>query len=160
MLNRIETSLASEGAQNLGLLLLRVFPGLVFTFHGAQKLFGAFGGGGLQGTTQFFESIGIPFASLNAAMAGGIEFFGGLALIAGVATRLVSLPLVVTMIVAIVTVHPSGFDARQGGMEYPLTLAGVTAAVFLLGPGRFRLPIGGLSRAPESAPQVQPSSSN
>ena len=159
-MNRLESALASEGARNLGLLLLRVFPGLVFTYHGAQKLFGAFGGGGLSGTAQFFESIGIPFASANALLAGGTEFFGGLALLTGVASRIASLPLVFTMLVAMVTVHGSAFAASKGGMEYPLTLAGVTAAVALLGPGRYRLPIGSSNPGRDLSNAVQPTSVN
>ena len=135
-MNRLESALASEGARNLGLLLLRVFPGLVFTYHGSQKLFGAFGGGGLSGTAQFFESIGIPFASANALLAGGTEFFGGLALLTGVASRIASLPLVFTMLVAIVTVHGSAFAASKGGIRRASLTGGASREIDDSGSGR------------------------
>ena len=138
----LPTFLRSERSTDLGLLLVRLLPGIVFIFHGAQKLFGVFGGGGLEGTGQFFDSIGIPFPATNALLAGATEFIGGLALVTGVGARLAALPLVGTMAVAILTVHSGSFAAQSGGMEYPLTLAFVTAGIALTGPGRYRLPVG------------------
>jgi putative oxidoreductase len=121
-----------------GLLAMRVMIGVVFVFHGAQKLFGLFGGYGIDGTAGFMDSLGIPFPTLSAVLAGGAEFFGGLALITGFGQRLMSIPLVFTMLVASLTAH-SGFGAQSGGMEYPLTLAVMSAGLGLLGPGRFTL---------------------
>lgn len=121
---------------DLALLGIRAMVGAVFVFHGAQKLFGAFGGYGLEGTAGWMASIGIPFADVSAFLAGSTEFFGGLALIAGLATRLVSVPLLFTMLVASFTAH-TGFNAATGGMEYPLTLAVIAAALSLTGAGRF-----------------------
>ena len=112
--------------------------GLVFAFHGSQKLFGWFGGYGLEATGQWMESLGLPFGTLSAVLAGGTEFFGGLALAAGLWSRWVAIPLAGTMLVGAFTAH-SGFDAQQGGMEYPLTLAAVCVALALLGGGRFAL---------------------
>ncbi len=122
---------------DVGLLLIRAMVGVVFAYHGSQKLFGWFGGYGIEGTAGFFAKIGVPLPTLSVILAGSAEFFGGLALILGVGVGLVSIPMVFTMIVAIATVHPSGFSAQANGMEYPLTLALVTAGVGLVGPGRF-----------------------
>ena len=123
-----------------GLLLARLMLAVVFVFHGAQKLFGLFGGYGIEGTAGFMESIGMPFPVASALLAGGAEFFGGLALMSGLGQRLFSVPLVFTMLVAAFSVG-QGFDSQQGGMEYPLTLAVVTAGLGLLGPGRYALRI-------------------
>ena len=134
--------LSRPAASDTGLLLIRAMVGIVFAYHGSQKLFGLFGGGGIAGTAGFFESIGIPLPAVSAVLAGGTEFFGGLALLAGIGSRLAALPLVFTMLVASFTVHGGSFGAQSGGMEYPLTLAVVTAGLALLGPGRFRVPLG------------------
>ncbi len=119
-------------------LLLRLMLGAVFAYHGAGKLFGLFGGGGLEATAGYMESIGLPNGTVMAVLAGGAEFFGGLALVLGVAVPLAAVPLVITMLVASFMAH-SGFGAQSGGMEYPLTLAVATAALGLLGGGRFAL---------------------
>jgi putative oxidoreductase len=114
------------------LLLLRGITGTVFVYHGAQKLFG-----GLQGFAGYLSSLGIPFPQANAIVAASTEFFGGLLLLAGVRVGLVAAPLVITMLVACFTHRAGGFASQNGGMEYPLTLAVVTAAIGLLGSGRF-----------------------
>ena len=94
--------------------------GLILMPHGAQKLFGWFGGYGVEGTGQYFATqLHLP-ASL-AVLAGLIEFFGGLALAAGFATRAAAALVVGMMTVAIVCVHlPNGFFWTSGGFEYPL----------------------------------------
>ena len=130
---------------DLGLLAMRLMAGIVFAFHGAQKLFGLFGGYGIAGTAQWMESIGIPFPTLSVVMAGGTELLGGLALITGFGQRLIAAPLAFTMFVAAFTAH-SGFAAANGGMEYPLTLAVFAGALGLLGPGRFALRVGRAER--------------
>ncbi|WP_269525010.1 DoxX family protein [Coraliomargarita parva] len=108
---------------SLAFLPLRIGVGLVMAGHGAQKLFGWFGGYGLQGTGQFFaENLGLKPGVLMAAFAGGTEFFGGVLLLLGLLTRLAGLSLVGTMLVAIITAHPDAFFASDNGMEYPLTL--------------------------------------
>lgn len=122
---------------DLGLLALRLMIGAVFAFHGAGKLFGWFGGYGIEGTAGFFESLGIPFPVLSVVVAGATEFFGGLLLITGFGMRLVAAPLAFTMLVASFTAHGGAFSSQAGGMEYSLTLAVAAAALGLLGPGRF-----------------------
>lgn len=121
---------------DVALLAMRVMVGVVFVCHGAQELFGIFGGYGIAGTAAWMQSIGIPLPEVSATLAGATEWVGGLAFIASFGQRLLALPLVFTMVVAIVTAH-TGFDAGAGGMEYPLTLVVVVAGLGVLGPGRF-----------------------
>ncbi|MDQ2083375.1 DoxX family protein [Xanthobacteraceae bacterium Astr-EGSB] len=119
--------------------LLRVTAGLLLVPHGAQKLFGWFGGYGVDATGQFFAAkLGLP-ASL-ALVAGLIEFAGGLALAFGLLTRPVAALVAGLMAVAVVHVHlPAGFFWTSGGYEYPL-LWGVVALVFVIrGGGRYSL---------------------
>ncbi|MHA7917343.1 DoxX family protein, partial [Alloalcanivorax xenomutans] len=86
-------------------LLLRIPVGIIFMAHGAQKLFGWFGGHGLEGTGQWMSSIGLEPGVLMALAAGSAEFFGGLLLLIGLLTRPAALALAFTMVMAIVTVH-------------------------------------------------------
>lgn len=123
---------------DVGLFLMRAMLGVVFLFHGAQKLFGWFGGYGLEATAGFMESLGLPLPFASAFLAAATELVGGLALITGVGQRLLSIPLTFTMLVAAFTAH-TGFSAQAGGMEYPLTLALFSAGLGLVGPGRLAL---------------------
>ena len=127
----------STHRHDLGLLVLRSMIGVVFFFHGAQKLFGWFGGYGLSATADWMGSVGIPLPVLSASLAGSVELLGGIALITGLFQRALAVPLTFTMLVAAST-H-TGFSAQSGGMEYPLTLAFAAAALALTGPGRFAL---------------------
>lgn len=100
--------------------LMRVAVGLWFMPHGAQKLFGAFGGGGLEGTAGFFAQIGLQPAFLMALLAGLGEFFGGLFLAIGLFTRPAAVVTTFVLAVAVFSVHISnGFFAQGGGFEYP-----------------------------------------
>lgn len=128
---------------DLGLFLLRAMLGIVFVFHGSQKLFGLFGGYGLSGTAQWMGSIGIPLPTVSALLAGLSELIGGLVLITGVGFAWVLPPLAFTMLVAVLTGHAGkGFSIQNGGYEYPLTLMVAVVALLLLGPGRLALPAG------------------
>ena len=124
--------------RSTGLLLIRLMIGIVFIYHGGQKLFGIFGGYGIEGTAGFFAQLGIPFPTLSVYLAGGAEFFGGILLILGLLVRPTSLILAVTMLVASFSAH-SGFGIQTGGMEYSLTLAVVSIALVLIGAGDFAL---------------------
>lgn len=117
--------------------LVRVTAGLLLVPHGAQKLFGWFGGYGVDATGQFFASkLGLP-ASL-ALIAGLIEFVGGFMLAAGLATRAVAALVVGVMAVAVVRVHlGAGFFWTAGGYEYPLMWGIVALAYVLRGGGRY-----------------------
>ncbi len=88
-----------------GLTILRIFVGIIFAAHGSQKLFGWFGGGGLAGTAQWMESIGLAPGTLMALLSGGTEFFAGLALIIGLLVRPAALGLTFLTLVAIFSVH-------------------------------------------------------
>jgi len=124
---------------NLGLLVLRLVVGLVFAAHGAQKLFGWFGGQGIAGTGTVMEQyLGFRPGKRAALLAGLTEFGGGLLLALGAATPLAAAALIGVMLVATVSVHlAKGFFNSDGGYEFPLVL-GVAALTFALaGPGRF-----------------------
>lgn len=104
--------------------------GGLFAGHGAQKLFGAFGGHGIDGTAQFFEQVGMRPGKRNAILAGAAETAGGAMLAAGVATPLAASALTATMATAIWKVHrPNGPWVGQNGYEYNLVLM---AAVFAI----------------------------
>jgi putative oxidoreductase len=120
---------------DIGLLLVRAVLAAVFVFHGSQKLFGWFGGYGIEGTAGWMASIGIPLPLVSTVVVGCVEFFGGIALLFGAGTRIAAIPMAVSMLVAIATVHKGAFDNRAGGMEFPLTLAIVLVALSLIGPG-------------------------
>ena len=127
-------------AGEFGPTILRVMVGIVFALHGSQKLFGAFGGHGIEGFTPFIEKLGFPLPTLFAYLAASAEFFGGLALIFGVLTRLATIPMIFTMIIAVFFVHfESGFFAQNGGFEYPLTLMIALISLGLTGPGALAL---------------------
>ena len=119
--------------------LVRVAAGLLLVPHGAQKLFGWFGGYGLEATGQFFASkLGLP-ASL-ALVAGLVEFVGGLMLALGLATRVVAALVVGLMAVAVLQVHlGAGFFWTSGGFEYPLFWGIVALAFVIRGGGRYSL---------------------
>ncbi|WP_298718057.1 DoxX family protein [uncultured Oceanisphaera sp.] len=121
-------------------LVLRVPVGLILAAHGAQKLFGWFGGYGLEGTGQWLASIGLAPGYLMALLAGGAEFFGGLALVLGLLTRPAALVSAFTMLVAIFAVHiGNGLFMSNNGYEYALALFAVTLALAVQGAGRFAL---------------------
>jgi putative oxidoreductase len=120
-----------------GLLLLRLVVGLLFAAHGAQKLFGWFGGGGPSGTGAFFGSIGYRWPERMAIVVGLSEFLGGLLLATGFLTPLAAFLLTTVMLNAIVVVvFPKGF---LGGYEFEVTLAAVAIALAATGPGEISL---------------------
>jgi putative oxidoreductase len=125
---------------NLGLLVLRLVVGVLFVGHGAQKLFGAFGGHGVDGTGDVFESLGLRPGRAMAVSAGLAEFVGGLLLAAGLVTPVAALVLTATMVTAIWTVHAAkGLWAANGGYEYNLTLIAAVFAITAIGPGAWSL---------------------
>ncbi len=125
---------------SLGLLILRLVVGLSLAAHGAQKLFGWFGGYGLLGTGQFLEQLGFRPGRLHAAQAALAELLGGLFLAAGFVTPAAAAAVVAVMLVAAVSVHlKSGFFAHNGGYEYTLVLAGGALALAFTGPGALSL---------------------
>jgi putative oxidoreductase len=125
---------------DLALLVLRIVVGGLFVGHGAQKLFGSFGGHGLAGTAGFFENIGLRPGMLHARAAGAAEFFGGALLALGLFTPFAAAALIATMVAAIVTVHyTKGVWVTEGGYEYNLVLIAVAFALAGAGPGAWSL---------------------
>jgi putative oxidoreductase len=126
-----------------GLSVLRLCVGAIFVAHGAQKLFGVWGGPGLSGTTSMMTGLGLPYPSVMAILLTLSEFCGGILLLLGWLTPWASVSLVIAMIVAIWKVHgPNGFFMNwantpgQGhGIEYNLALAGALLCLLLAGPG-------------------------
>lgn len=125
---------------NLGLLIIRLIVGLTLAGHGAQKLFGWFGGYGLKGTGGWLESIGVKPGVLMAFVAGLLELVGGLLFAAGLFTPVASAMIVIIMLVAIFKVHAqNGFWVSSNGFEYNLVLIAVAVGVALIGPGAYVL---------------------
>jgi putative oxidoreductase len=125
---------------NLGLLILRLVVGLLFVGHGAQKLFGIWGGHGLAGTAGFFEGIGLKPGRLHATAAGLLELGGGILLALGLITPIGSAALIAVMTAAVITVHfAKGLWATNGGYEYNLVLASAAFALAAIGPGAWSL---------------------
>jgi putative oxidoreductase len=119
---------------NLGLLVLRIVVGLLFFGHGAQKLFGWFGGYGLEGTGGFFEGLGFRPGKRHAFLAGLFEAGGGLLLALGLLTPFAAFAITTVMVVAVAKVHlPKGVWNSDGG--YELNLVYVVAAFALAGIG-------------------------
>ena len=125
---------------SLAALILRVGLGLALIPHGAQKLFGWFGGYGLEGTGQWMASIGLQPGMLMAALAGSAEFFGGLALVLGLLTRPAAALTAFTMLVAIFSVHSgNGFFMSNNGYEYGFVLLVASLSLLVSGGGRLSL---------------------
>lgn len=125
---------------NLGLLIIRLVIGLSFMGHGAQKLFGWFGGYGPKGTGGWMESIGIRPGVLMAVIAGASEFVGGFLFAVGLLTPVSAILIVVIMLVAIWKVHAkNGYWVDKGGIEYPFVLIAVVIGVALIGAGSYSL---------------------
>ncbi|QUM84493.1 DoxX family protein [Moritella sp. 28] len=134
----IKKILASDNT--FSALPLRLVAGIIFTAHGAQKLFAWFGGYGLEGTGQWMESIGLAPGYLMAMMAGSAEFFGGLLLILGLLTRPTALVLSLTMIVAIFSTHiDNGLFVSNSGYEFALALFAISLSVMLQGGGKLSI---------------------
>lgn len=124
-----------ERKQDVALGLLRVISGIVFLAHGYQKLF-VWGIHGVAGT---FGQMGIPLPITSAYLATFAEFFGGLALLVGFATRLAAIPVGFTMVVALLQVHLKGGFYLPTGVEYVLVLLTANVAMLIGGGGAFAL---------------------
>ncbi|MFE5582163.1 DoxX family protein [Kitasatospora sp. NPDC056531] len=125
--------------KDLGLLALRGAVGGVLIAHGTQKLFGWFGGGGLEGTTKAMDQMGFHPARESAIAAGLGEAGGGALVVAGLATPAAGAVVAGTMATAVAVHAPAGFFAMSGGYEYPAFLGATGLAIGLAGPGRYSL---------------------
>ncbi|MBN3574794.1 DoxX family protein [Vibrio neptunius] len=127
----------TESQAGYSTLALRLPVGIIFMAHGAQKLFGWFGGYGLEGTGQWMASIGLGPGVLMALLAGSAEFFGGLFILLGLLTRPASIALAFTMLVAIFSVHfENGLFMSNNGYEFGLALMAASVSLTLSGSGK------------------------
>jgi len=130
----IEFSHLSEYAKSLSLLFARL--AVAYGFYEPAMMKWA----DISSVAEWFGSIGIPFPTLNAYMAASTELIGVVLLTLGFLTRFISLPLIIIMIVAIVTVHlPNGFSAGENGFEIPLYYMLFLFMFFANGAGSFSL---------------------
>ena len=121
-------------------LALRIPAAIIFIAHGAQKLFGSFGGYGLEGTGQWMASIGLEPGYQLALLAGSAEFFGGIALLIGLLVRPAALMLSITMLVAMFSVHfTNGLFMTSNGYEFALTLLAMSVSLMFSGAGKVAL---------------------
>ena len=125
--------------RDLGLLLLRLGTGGVLAAHGAQKLLGWFGGGGIEGTGQFMESVGYAPGRASATAAGLAEAGGGTLLALGLATPAAGAAAAGAMAGASAVHAPNGFFNASGGYEYAASLGLTAAGLAVTGPGRLSL---------------------
>ncbi|MEP6904757.1 MAG: DoxX family protein [Gemmatimonadales bacterium] len=137
---------------NIGLTILRVVVGVIFLAHGGQKIF-VFG---FPGVTGAFAQMGVPAAGLLGPFVALVEFFGGLALISGLLTRLASLGLMSTMIVAISLVHLKAGFFSPAGIEFPLSLLASTLMLAVTGAGAWSLDGLIANRTPKRAADTEP----
>ncbi|MEF9886642.1 DoxX family protein [Streptomyces sp. P9-A4] len=130
---------AHPNRRDLGLLVLRVGTGAVLAAHGTQKLFGWFGGGGIEGTSKGMEAMGFRPGRESAIAAGLGEAGGGALLAFGLATPAAGAAAAGAMAGAVAVHAPAGFFAQGGGYEYPAFLGFVAAAIGVTGAGRYSL---------------------
>jgi len=131
-MSREKTALEDRLSVDVALLAVRVAVGIIFAAHGAQKLFGVWGGSGLAKTVEMMGPMGYP-VTIG-------EFFGGLGLIVGFLSRFSAASNIVIMFGAIAMVHgKNGFFMQNGGFEYNFALIGMLLPTMLAGPGKFSI---------------------
>lgn len=136
---------------SFGLLVLRVGLGIVFAMHGWQKLFQM----GIPGVAGFFGMLGVPAPEMAAVVVSLVELVGGMALVIGLFTRWVAIPLAIDMLVAALLVHIWGGFFAPNGVEMVLLPLAASIALVLAGPGA--LAVDGLPRKPAGGPAVSAS---
>jgi len=125
---------------DLALLVLRVVTGGLLAGHGAQKLFGSFGGPGLTNTAGWMESLGLKPGTFWASLAGAGEFGGGLLTLLGLGSPLGSIMTISAMNMATFKAHAGKpIWVTSGGAELPVVNIAVGTALFMTGPGRYSL---------------------
>jgi putative oxidoreductase len=126
--------------RDLGLLALRLTAGGLMAGHGAQKLFGAFGGHGLEGTAGWLESLGLKPGTTWALIAGGSELGAGVLTALGLLSPAGSLGMLAPMAIATGKVHAGKpIWVSEGGAELPVVNMAAGVALALTGPGKYSL---------------------
>jgi len=120
-------------------LVIRLALGVVFIAHGSQKVFGAFGGHGMDGTIGMVRSLGFPLPVMFAWFAALAEFLGGIGVFVGLLTRFAAAGIAITMVVAITRVHLKGGFFAPRGFEYPLVLLAMALSLIFSGAGKISL---------------------
>jgi len=143
---------ASARQLDLGLAILRTAVGAIFVAHGSQKLFVY----GLAGVAAAFGQMGIPLASVTGPLVAFVEFAGGLALVAGLLTRVAGLGLAVNMLGALLLVHAKAGFFLPNGAEFVLALLAATTTLAVSGAGAFSLDALLAARLASRAPSATP----
>ena len=122
------------------LLIIRIGIGAIFIGHGSQKLFGVFGGNGIDAFAEALKNMGIANPRLMAPVAAVSEALGGVFVLLGIFPRIGAFLIAFTMVVAIVKVHgPNGFFAANGGFEYPFLILMACISLMIAGGGKLSL---------------------
>ena len=128
------------GLGGFSLLVIRIALGWIFIAHGGQKLFGLWGGSGLQGFAGMLSGMGLGHAMLLAFLSAGAEFFGGLMILLGVYARWGAFFVIGDMVVAVMTVHlQNGFFLQNKGYEYNVALIAMCLSILFAGSGKWSL---------------------
>ena len=128
--------MSREKMINPSMFILRVVLGTIFIAHGAQRLFGMFGGIGIEGTAKLVEGLGLPNPALVAVIWASIEFIGGLFLLFGILARWAAVVIAIVMLIVTYKINlPYGFFIQRGGIEYDLLILGSCVPLILIGGG-------------------------
>lgn len=121
---------------NISMFIVRLIIGIIFTAHGAQKLFGMFNGIGLDGTAKMVEGLGLTHPYFIASVWACIEFLGGIFLILGILSRWSATAIVIVMLLRLWKINFAyGFFIQEGGIEYNLLVITACLPLILLGGG-------------------------